>query len=107
MQGFSAAFRYEAAFRQELGLAIVLAPCAFWVGQTAAQVAVLISTLFFVLVIELINSGIECVADAVSVDSNELLGRAKDLGSAAVLLSLIFAGLVWIGLLVNRWIPFL
>lgn len=106
MQGLGTAIRHEAAFRQELVLAIVLAPCAFWVGQTAAQIASLLGTLFLVLIVELLNSAIEGLADAITLEPNVMIGRAKDLGSAAVFLSLIFSGLIWIGLLVNHWHPF-
>ena len=107
MQGFRAAIQYEAAFRQELMLAVVLFPCAFWVGQTAAQIALLIASLFLVLIIELLNSAVEALADAVSLDANPLIGRAKDLGSAAVMLTLVISLLVWLILLVNRLHPFL
>ena len=107
IQGLKAASRFEAAFRQELGLAIVLTPCAFWIGQNIAQIALLLGTLFIVLIVELLNSAVESVADAVSLEHNILVGRAKDLGSAAVLLSFVLSGLIWIGLLVNRWHPFI
>lgn len=106
-QGLAAALRYEAAFRQELILALVLTPAAFWVGQTTMQILVLIASLFFVLVVELLNSAIEAVADAVSLEENPLIGRAKDLGSAAVLLSLLLAGALWALLLLNHWHPVL
>ena len=107
MQGFRAAIQYEAAFRQELMLAAVLFPCAFWVGQTAAQIALLIASLFLVLIIELLNSAVETLADAVSLEANPMIGRAKDLGSAAVMLTLVVSLLVWLILLVNRLHPFL
>ena len=107
MQGFWAAVKYEAAFRQELMLAVVLMPCAFWVGQTGTQIALLLASLFLVLIVELLNSAIEAVADAVSLEANPLIGRAKDLGSAAVMLSLVVSLLLWLILLVNRLHPFL
>jgi diacylglycerol kinase (ATP) len=106
-QGLVAAVRYEAAFRQELLLATALTPAAFWVGQTTMQILVLIASLVFVLVVELLNSAIEAVADAVSLEENPLIGRAKDLGSAAVLLSFLLAGVLWISILINRWHPVL
>ena len=102
-QGLAAAVRYEAAFRQELGLALALLPLAFWVGQTPLQTVLLLVSLVFVLIVELLNSAIEAVADAVSLETNPLIGRAKDLGSAAVLLSLLLAAGVWCVLLVNHW----
>jgi diacylglycerol kinase (ATP) len=103
MQGLVAAVRYEAAFRQELLLALVLSPVAFWVGQTPLQVMLLLVCLLLVLIVELLNSAIEAVADAVSLEANPLIGRAKDLGSAAVLLSLLLTGGVWCVLLINHW----
>jgi diacylglycerol kinase (ATP) len=106
-QGLSAALRHEAAFRQELFLALLLTPAAFWVGQSSMQVLVLIASLIFVLVVELLNSAIEAVADAISLEENPLLGRAKDLGSAAVLLSLLLAAGLWFVMLLNHWFPML
>ncbi len=106
-QGLMAALRYEAAFRQELLLALILTPAAFWVGQTSMQILVLIASLIFVLVVELLNSAIEAVADAVSLEENPLIGRAKDLGSAAVLLSLLLAAGLWGAMLLNHWHPVL
>jgi diacylglycerol kinase (ATP) len=107
MRGLDAAFRYEAAFRQELLLVLLLTPAAFWVGDTALQKILLLSTLVFVLVVELLNSALEAVADAVTLENNVLIGRAKDLGSAAVLLSLLTSAGIWITLLVNKWCPFI
>ena len=106
-QGLSAALRHEAAFRQELFLALILTPAAFWVGQNSMQVVALIASLVFVLVVELLNSAIEAVADAVSLEENPLIGRAKDLGSAAVLLSLLLAAGLWLVMLLNHWFPML
>ena len=88
-------------------LGVVLLPCAFWVGQTAAQIALLIASLFLVLIIELLNSAVETLADAVTLEANPMIGRAKDLGSAAVMLTLIVSLLVWLILLANRLHPFL
>jgi diacylglycerol kinase (ATP) len=107
MQGLVAALRYESAFRQELLLAAVLTPAAFWVGQNASQIVLLIGSLVLVLIVELLNSAIEAVADAVSLETNQLLGRAKDLGSAAVFLSLLLCGAVWLVLFANRWLAFI
>lgn len=107
VQGLGAALRHEAAFRQELLLAVLLTPAAFWVGQTATQVILLHCSLVFVLIVELLNSAVEAVADAVSLEHNPLIGRAKDLGSAAVLLSLLMAGALWIVCTLNHWHPIL
>jgi diacylglycerol kinase (ATP) len=93
--GLRAAWRNEAAFRQECALAAVLTPAAFWVGQTAVQRSLLIGTCWLVLVVELLNSAIEAVVDRVGTDHHKLSGRAKDLGSAAVFVSLALTALVW------------
>lgn len=105
--GFRAAVRYEAAFRQELLLVVILAPAAFWVGENLLQITLLLASLVAVLIVELLNSAIEAVADAVTLENNELIGRAKDLGSAAVLLSLISTGALWVALLINKWWNFI
>lgn len=103
-QGLRAAIRYEAAFRQELALAVVLVPAAFWVGHSPYQVLLLIFSVVWVLVVELLNSAVEALADALSVETHPLLGRAKDLGSAAVMMSLFFSGAVWLTVLYQRFL---
>lgn len=95
LAGLHAAWRNEAAFRQECALAIVLTPLGLWVGQTAAERAMLIGSCWLVLVVELLNSAIEAVVDRVGTDHHQLSGRAKDLGSAGVFVSLALTGLVW------------
>ena len=95
-QGLCAAFRHEAAFRQELLLAIVMIPAAFWLGRNAVEIALLLTPVALVLVVELLNSAIEALADAISIDHNPLLGRAKDIGSAAVLICLLLTAVVWL-----------
>jgi diacylglycerol kinase (ATP) len=93
--GLRAAWRNEAAFRQECALAAVLTPAAFWVGQTAVERSLLIGTCWLVLIVELLNSAVEAVVDRVGTDHHKLSGRAKDLGSAAVFVSLALTALVW------------
>jgi len=93
--GLSAAWRHEAAFRQECILAVLLLPLAFWLGRSAAETAVLIASLFVVLITELLNSAVEALTDRVGKERHELSGRAKDLGSAAVMLSLFTVLTVW------------
>ena len=95
MQGIKAAFVNEAAFRQELILALILLPLAIWLGETGLEKAVLISSLLLVLIVELMNSGIEAIVDRIGSERHELSGRAKDIGSAAVLISLINVVAVW------------
>jgi diacylglycerol kinase (ATP) len=99
VQGVAAAIRHEAAFRQELLIAVVLTPVAFVVGGTAEQTLLLIGTLVFVLVVELLNSALEALADMVTLEHHPMIGRAKDLGSAAVLLSILFAAATWLTVL--------
>lgn len=95
LQGLRAAVKYESAFRQELFLVVILLPAVFWVGNTAVEYALLIGSLLMVLIVELLNSAIEAVVDRVGSEHHELAGRAKDMGSAAVLLSLLQVCVVW------------
>jgi len=104
LQGLRAAIRYEAAFRQELALAVLLIPAAFWLGRSTDEVFILIVSVVMVLVVELLNSAVEALADALSVETHPLLGRAKDLGSAAVMLSLLFTVAVWVAVAISRYL---
>ena len=94
-QGFAQAWKHEAAFRQELVLAIIMTPAAFWLGQTIIERALLIGVLLLVLIVELLNSAIEAAIDRHGDEHHELSGRAKDFGSAAVFVVLVIVGLVW------------
>lgn len=98
--GFKAAFKNEAAFRQELGLTLMLTPIALYFGQSYADKAILIASLIFILLVEILNSAIEAVVDRHGDEVHELSGRAKDMGSAAVLLAFVIAGLVWFSVLI-------
>jgi len=100
--GLRAAAIHEAAFRQELLLAAVLTPLAFWMGRTPVEIALLLGVLVMVLIVELVNSAIEALADAISLEHHSLLGRAKDIGSAAVMLSLLAAAGIWAAVLYER-----
>lgn len=102
--GIKAACRNEAAFRQELVIVLILLPTAFWLGENFTQRALLIFSLLAVLMVELLNSAIESVVDRIGSEPNELSGRAKDMGSAAVMISLIAAGVVWGLVVLERWI---
>ena len=95
MQGLSSAFKSEAAFRQEIYLSIILIPLSFYLGDTGTERALLVVVILLVLITELINSGIEAVVDRFGVEHHELSGRAKDVGSAAVLIALLNVVLVW------------
>ncbi len=94
-QGFAAAWRHEAAFRQEMLASLVLLPLALWLGENGVERALLAGSWLLVPVVELLNSALEAVVDMTSPEPHELAGRAKDMGSAAVALALILAGLVW------------
>ena len=102
LRGLQVAWRHEAAFRQELLLLIVMAPLAFWLGGSPLEIILLLGTLVMVLVVELLNSALECVSDAVTLEEHPFIGRAKDLGSAAVLLTLTMTAAIWITLIVVR-----
>ena len=94
-QGLRHAWRFEAAFRQELVITLLLVPVALWLGGLALERLLLLGSCVLVLVVELLNSAIETAIDRVGDEPHELSGRAKDLGSAAVLLSLILTAIIW------------
>lgn len=98
-QGLCAAYRYEAAFRQECWGVAVLVPLACWLDVSVMERLAMIISLLFVLVVELLNSAVEAVVDRIGVDPHPLAGRAKDMGSAAVMVALVIAALVWGGIL--------
>ena len=94
--GLAAAVRHEHAFRQELIAVAVLAPLGWVLGADAIQRALLIGSLMIVLIVELLNAAVEAVVDRVSLERHDLAKRAKDLGSAAVMLSIANAAIVWV-----------
>ena len=95
-QGLVAAWNNEAAFRQEVVLIILLMPLAFIIGKSASQIAIMVLSLGLVLIAELANSAIEAVVDRFGGEHHELSGRAKDIGSAMVLISLLFSCITWL-----------
>ena len=101
--GFKAAYTHEAAFRQELWLTIFLAPAAFYLGNTLFEKAILLSTLLLVLIVELLNSALEAIVDRISDDHHELSGRAKDMGSSAVLLAIVVMVICWGSIIVENY----
>jgi diacylglycerol kinase (ATP) len=103
LQGLRAAFNNEAAFRQELACCVILIPLSFWLGQTTVERVLLIGALLLVLIVELINSAIEAIVDRIGSEHHELSGRAKDIGSAAVLLSLVNSTIIWGLIILDRW----
>ena len=102
--GLRMAWRTESAFRQEVVLAAVLLPAAMWLGRTWTERAVLGGGVLLVLIVELLNTAIEYTVDRVSLERNELSKTAKDLGSAAVLLTLLLCTLLWAAVLLPRWV---
>jgi diacylglycerol kinase (ATP) len=102
LDGLRIAYRGESAFRQETWLACVMIPAAFWLGQGWVQEALLVGAVLLVLIVELLNSGIEAAIDRVSYELHDLSKRAKDLASAAVLLSLLLCVGIWAAALWHR-----
>jgi diacylglycerol kinase (ATP) len=93
--GLSDAWRHESAFRQELLLAAILVPAAFYVPASPAEKALLIATVLLVIIVELLNTGVEVAIDRISFEHNSLSKRAKDIGSAAVFVALVLMAVVW------------
>lgn len=93
----------ETAFRQEALAAIVLVPAAFWLGRGWLEVALLAGSVFIVMIVELLNTAIEAVVDRIGPEWHDLSRRAKDMGSAAVLLSLMLCGGIWVAALAQRF----
>ncbi len=100
--GLRSAVRHEEAFRLELIAFVIMLPLAVWLGQGAVDRALLIGSLLLVLLVELVNSAIETVVDRIGTERHHLSGRAKDIGSAAVLLALVNAAVIWGLLLLER-----
>jgi diacylglycerol kinase (ATP) len=94
-KGFKGAFRFEAAFRQEVALAVVLIPLGIHLGKTGIERALLVGAVLIVLIVELLNTGIETVVDRIGLERHELSGLAKDVGSSAVLLSFALLSVIW------------
>ena len=99
LNGLAAAWKNEASFRLEVVLGVLLVPIAAWLAPTLLQAMILVGAIVFVWLVELVNSAIEALADAVSIERHPLIGRAKDIGSAAVLLSLLLAAGVGLAVL--------
>lgn len=95
MHGLLAAWRGESAFRQESAFALLMLPISFWLGRSWVETVLLAGTVLLVLVVELLNSAVEATVDRISFENHELSKRAKDFGSAAVLLSLLLCAGTW------------
>ena len=98
--GLKSCYQEEQAFRQELLLCLILSPVPFLISIRNSDRALMIFSLFLILIVELINTGIESVADRISTDHHELVKKAKDVGSAAVLLTIIATGIAWLLILI-------
>ena len=102
MEGLRAGW-HETAFRQEAIAAALMVPIAFWLGQTWVEVALLAGSVLIVMIVELLNTGIETAIDRIGPEWHDLSKRAKDMGSAAVFLSLLFCGGIWAAALFHRF----
>lgn len=103
-QGLRAAWLHESSFRLEVYLLVVLAPLALWLGETGVERALLLGSCLLVLAVELLNSAIEAVIERYGPEFHELAGRAKDMGSAAVFVTMINVLVVWGMILLPRWL---
>ena len=101
-KGLVGAFREEEAFRQELLFACIALPLGLWLGHSGVERALLVAPVLLILIVELLNSAIEATVDRIGLERHELAGLAKDIGSAAVLLSIILLGVVWLLVLAGR-----
>ena len=95
LKGLRAALKHESAFRQELVIGLLLLPVGIWLGQTAVEYSLLMGSLFLVLIVEILNSAIEAVVDRTGDEYHALSGRAKDMGSAAVMLAILNVFVIW------------
>ena len=101
-KGLAGAYREEAAFRQELALSVLVIPLGLWLGRTGVERALLVAPMLLVLIVELLNSAVEATVDRIGPERHVLAGLAKDIGSAAVLLSLVLLGVVWLLILLSH-----
>ena len=102
LSGLCAACRHERAFREEVAVLVVVAPLGLWLGETGVERALLVGSWLLVMVVELLNSGIEAAIDRVGKERHELSGLAKDLGAAAVFCSIVLAIVVWLLVLTDH-----
>ncbi|HTT43314.1 MAG TPA: diacylglycerol kinase [Steroidobacteraceae bacterium] len=100
--GLKGAYREEAAFRQELAAALLVIPLGLWLGHSGTERALLVAPVFLVLIVELLNSAIEATLDRIGFERHALAGLAKDIGSAAVLMSFVLLAVVWLLVLLGR-----
>ena len=101
--GLRDAWKHESAFRQEVMLALVMIPLALWAPVSAVERAFLVATVLLVIIVELLNSGVEAAIDRIGLERHSLSKRAKDIGSAAVLVALLLCAFVWGTILLPLW----
>ena len=101
-KGLAGAYREEAAFRQELALSVLVIPLGLWLGRTGVERSLLVAPMLLVLIVELLNSAVEATVDRIGLERHVLAGLAKDIGSAAVLMSFVFLGVVWLLILLSH-----
>ena len=104
MHGFAACFRTEEAFRQEVYLAIIMIPLGLWLGGTGLEKIALVGSVMLVLIVEILNTAVERAIDRISFEKHELSKEAKDMGSAAVFLSLVLCGFTWAVVLLPQYL---
>jgi diacylglycerol kinase (ATP) len=102
VNGLIGAFREEAAFRQELALAVIVIPLGLWLGHGGVERALLVAPMLLILIVELLNSAIEATVDRIGFERHALAGLAKDIGSAAVFMSFVLLSAVWLLVLLGR-----
>jgi diacylglycerol kinase (ATP) len=95
-QGFRHTWQEEAAFRQEVALSLLVIPAGLYLGRSGVERALLVSPMLLILVVEILNSAVEAVVDCFGIERHSLAGMAKDMGSAAVMLSFVLLGTVWL-----------
>jgi len=104
LQGLRAGWS-ETAFRQEAIAAVILIPTAFWLGRSWVEMALLAGSMMLIMIVELLNTAVEAAIDRIGPEWHDLSKRAKDMGSAAVLLSLLLCGGIWIAAICQRYFP--
>jgi diacylglycerol kinase (ATP) len=104
LQGLRKCYKYESAFRQEIAITLIAVPLGLWLGQGGVEKALLVSSWMLVLIVELLNSAVEAAVDRFGPEHHKLSGRAKDIASAAVLVTISLACLVWGLILVPRYL---
>ena len=101
-KGLLGAYREEAAFRQELGLALLVIPLGVWLGRNGVERALLVAPMLLILIVELLNSAVEATVDRIGLERHVLAGLAKDIGSAAVFMSFVLLGVMWLLVLMSH-----